>query len=165
MNFLNCTHQASTRPSNTRCSSAKCTVNSSSPVLFTLLPRRPPEMHFSLYPQQHIRSSCLAESWLLLVLSLFKNCCPQHKLSLSAKRTLLSCLIYRYINWFSEWSDLPRGSQWQSLGGTIKLLNIVLCPCQLTINLLVSSPVLNVLYDWIFFWFPFMGWGCTCSVF
>lgn len=165
MSFLNCTDQTSIQPSNTRCLSAKYTVNPSSPVLFRLLPLRPLGVHFSLRPQQHIGSSCSAESCSLLVPSLFKNCSSQHKLSCSAKRNLLSCLIYRCINWFSEWSDLPRGSQWQTLGGAIKLLNIILCPCQWTINLLVPSPVLSVLYDWIFSWFPCMGWGCRCSFF
>lgn len=165
MSFLNWTHQTSKQPSNTRCLSAKYTVNPSSPVLFRLLPQRPPGTHFSLHPRQHIRSSCTAESCPLLVPSLFKNCCPQHKLSCFAKRTLLSSLIYRYINWFSEWSDLPRCSQWQRGGGTIKLLNIILCLCQWSINLLVSSPVLYVLYDCVFSWFPCMGWGCTCSLF
>lgn len=116
VSFSNCTHQTSIKPSNL---SAKYTVNPSSPVLFRLRPCKPPGMHFSLQPQQHIRSSCSVESGPLQVPSLFKNCCPQHKFSRSAKRTLLSCLIYRYINSFSEWSDLPTGSQWQTLGGTI----------------------------------------------
>lgn len=91
---------------------------------------------FFPWPWQHIRSSCSAESCPFILPTPFKNCCPQQKLSHSAKRTLLSCLIYRYINWLPEWSDLPRGSQWQSLGGIIKLLNIILCPCQWTIHLL-----------------------------
>lgn len=142
VSFLNCAHQTLIQPSNSRCLTAKYTVNPSSSVLFRLLPRKPLGMHFSLQPWQYLGSSCLAESCPLLVPSLFKKCCPQHKLSASAKRTLLSYLICRYINWLSEWRDIPRGSQ--SLGGAIRLLNIILCPCQWTGNLLVSSSVLCV---------------------
>lgn len=128
VSFLNCAHETWIQPSNTRCLSAKCRGNPSSSVLFRLLPKRPLGMHFSPQPWQCIGSSCLAESCPLLVPSLFKKCCLQHKLSHTAKTTLASCLICRYINWISEWRDIPRGLQ--SLGRAIRFLNMILCPCQ-----------------------------------